>query len=629
MRAWSLNVFPDSKLRRSSGAARRDARERTVGPARQLVLATLRQRRDLLFLTGFALMGAAPTFVAGLAIARAVDDGFLAGRPARGFAWLGVLAAAVLVGAVGSRMTYLGVARVAEPLRDRLVHVVVEGALQRSTAPGTTRDTGAVARLTKHVETVRETVAGLLLLVLSFAAAVVAALVGMATLVPVALPLVLVPLLVSLVAFAASLPAVTRQQRRLLVADESLAEQSTSAAEGIRDVVACGGEATVAATLEQCIDEQVAAERGMARLTAVREVIVSVGGRVPVILLLLLAPWLLGRGISAGALIGTLTYLMQGLEPAVSSVVDGVGAPLAQLTMTLRRIDEIAASPGAGPGSGGTGATNRSGSGWSGSSREAGEGASGNASFGDVTPRDAGLVLCDVTFRYRAAAEPVVNRLSLDVADGDHVAVVGPSGAGKSTLAALLVGLLSPQAGTVRHGGMSPADAPPSTRVLIPQEAYVFRGTLGENLRYYHPTAPADALDAAVAALAMEELVERLGGCDGELRPSLLSAGERQLVALARAYLSPARLIILDEATCHLDPSAEAVAERAFADRDGTLIVVAHRISSAARAGQVLLMDGPRTAQGRHQDLVEGSSAYGSLVGHWEAEPALVNKAIN
>jgi ATP-binding cassette subfamily C protein len=115
----------------------------------------------------------------------------------------------------------------------------------------------------------------------------------------------------------------------------------------------------------------------------------------------------------------------------------------------------------------------------------------------------------------------------------------------------------------------------------------------------------------------MRPLADRLGGYDAELDPASLSAGERQLVALARAYLSPARLIVLDEATCHLDPTAEAVAEQAFAARGGTLVVVAHRISSASRARRILVMDGRETMLGTHDDLVEASHLYRDLVGHW------------
>jgi ABC-type multidrug transport system fused ATPase/permease subunit len=554
-----------------------------------VVRATLRRRRALAALAAWALVSALPTFASGQAIARAVDDGFLAGEAVTGVAWLGLLAATVPLGAWGARRTYLGVARVAEPMRDDLVRAVVGGALRRSTAPGAPPDSGAVARLTQHVETVRENLAGLLLLVLSFVAALVAALAGMLALAPVVLPFVVVPLLVSLGAFAASLPGVTRHQRRLLLADEAVASLAGGTAEGLRDVVACGGEDTMAAALGERIDEQVDAGRALARVAALRTVIVAIGGRLPVILVLFSAGWLLRHGLSEGALLGTLTYLIQGLGPAVSSVVGGVGGPLAQLAVTVRRIDD-ATPPPVPPAA---------------------------VVDSQCQPADACLALRGVTFRYREAAEPVIDGLDLDIPHGDHLAVVGPSGAGKSTLAALLVGVLRPQEGTAALGGHPAHSVTADTRVLIPQEAYAFRDTLGDNLRYLRPDATEAALDRAVAAVGMAALAERLGGYDAELDPAALSAGERQLVALARAYVSPARLVVLDEATCHLDPTAEAAAEQAFATRGGTLVVVAHRISSALRARRILVMDGCDAAVGTHDDLVDRSPLYRDLVGHW------------
>jgi len=114
-------------------------------------------------------------------------------------------------------------------------------------------------------------------------------------------------------------------------------------------------------------------------------------------------------------------------------------------------------------------------------------------------------------------------------------------------------------------------------------------------------------------------VVDRLGGYDTGLGPggAALSSGERQLVALARTYLSPARFVVLDEATCHLDATAEARAERAFAARDGALVVVAHRISSATRARRILLLDGARATLGTHAELRESSALYADLVGAW------------
>ncbi|OUD00454.1 ABC transporter ATP-binding protein, partial [Streptomyces swartbergensis] len=216
---------------------------------------------------------------------------------------------------------------------------------------------------------------------------------------------------------------------------------------------------------------------------------------------------------------------------------------------------------------------------------------------------------------------------------GSHLAVVGPSGAGKSTLTALVAGLLTPDRGTITVGGHPvPGPEAAAARVLIPQEAYVFGGTLAENLAYLRPDpVPEEELLAAAEAVGLAPLADRLGGLGAQVDPATLSAGERQLVALTRAYLSYAPLALLDEATCHLDAGTEERAERAFAGRPGgTLVVVAHRISSARRAGRVLVMDGRSTACGGHEELMRSSALYRDLVGNWapassrrRSEPAL------
>jgi ATP-binding cassette subfamily C protein len=161
------------------------------------------------------------------------------------------------------------------------------------------------------------------------------------------------------------------------------------------------------------------------------------------------------------------------------------------------------------------------------------------------------------------------------------------------------------------------------SRVVIPQEAYVFTGTVRENLTYLHRDATDAELDQAIEAVGASRLVRRVGGPAAMIRPAQLSAGERQLLALARAYLSPAPLAVLDEATCYLDPEAERVAEEAFAARPGTLIVIAHRVSSALRARRILVLDGSHAMLGSHQTLLTESTLYAELVGHW-AIPARV-----
>jgi ATP-binding cassette subfamily C protein len=200
---------------------------------------------------------------------------------------------------------------------------------------------------------------------------------------------------------------------------------------------------------------------------------------------------------------------------------------------------------------------------------------------------------------------------------------VGPSGIGKSTLAALICGLLPPTHGRLQLGSIPPTELSAAqraqTRVLIPQEAYVFSGTVLENITYLAPSAPATEINRAIEAVGAEALVMRLGGPAALVRPSLLSAGERQLIALARSYLSPAPLAVLDEATCHLDPEAERRAEEAFAARPGTLIVIAHRISSALRADRILVLDGNQAMVARHTTLLRESPLYQDLLGHWQA----------
>ncbi|MEV4251574.1 ATP-binding cassette domain-containing protein, partial [Spirillospora sp. NPDC049652] len=338
------------------------------------------------------------------------------------------------------------------------------------------------------------------------------------------------------------------------------------------------------------VDEQAAAGRALARVTALRTVALTVGGWAPVVLLLIAVPWLGRHGVGAAMVIGALTYLTQSLVPAFGGLVRGLGVSAVRLGVAVDRVLTTAAHVPP-------------------------------ASSASVAPEREDVRLRAVTAAYGPDAPPVIDSLDLDVPSGGHLAVVGPSGIGKSTLAALITGLMRPRAGTVEVGGVPAELVDPAARVLIPQEAYVFRGTVRENLGYLTPdTDPpfASAMDEVGSA----DLVARLGGLDADLDPGALSAGERQLIALTRAYLAPALLIVLDEATCHLDPAAEARAESAFARRPGTLIVVAHRLSSARRADRVLLMDGTRTHHGTHDDLVRDSPAYAALTGR--GRPAAV-----
>ncbi|WP_369173842.1 ATP-binding cassette domain-containing protein [Streptomyces sp. R28] len=602
-----------------------------------LLRSTLRtRRREFVRLTGWSLLEAVPALLSGVLVARAVDDGFLADRTAEGLGWLGLLACAVLVGAWGTRQATLQLAAVVEPFRDELVTLVTTGTLHRSARVGQSADTAGVARLTEQVEIARESYGAVVMFVQSFAVTTVSVLLGLAALDPALLLFVVPPLAAGIALFLLALRAMAARQRAVVLADEAIAEQVSTVAGALRDVTACGAEGTVRRRAGARIDEAARAARALARLTALRTAALGVGGWLPIVLILAGAPWLIRGGVTAGAILGALTYVAQSLQPALRGFVQGLGGSGLWLLVTLGRILEAAgagetgaaglAGPTGSAGSAGSAVTDtrdaappRAAAGRAGSPPLAP--ASAETRVGS-RPRDGRVQLHGVTFGYAPSAEPVVRNLDLSLASGTHLAVVGPSGAGKSTLAALIAGVLEPQVGQVHLGGVPVRSLDVGrlarSRVLIPQEAYVVVGTLRENLAYLHPAATPPDLDAAVHAIGATALVERLGGYDAPVNPALLSAGERQLIALVRALLPSAPLVLLDEATCHLDPAAEAVAERAFACRPSTLIVCAHRISSALRADLVLVMDGPRCRLGTHDQLLADSALYRDLIGHWD-----------
>lgn len=543
----------------------------------RLLIRTVRpSRSDIARMVAWSIVEAAPAYVTGRAVAGATDA-FLAGRTGLGTAWLAGMVAAAGAGSVGARMVYGPLARIVEPFRDALVTRVVEGALREDAGDGTR----AVSRLTHQVEIVRDTFGGMIMVSRTFLVTVAAAVAGLVSLGGV-LPLFVVPpLAAGLVVFFAIVGLQARRLRAYVLAEERVSGSVTAAAAGIRDIVACGAEHRAAAGAGADIDDQARAAAGVAKSGAARMLCLAVGGWLPVALLVVAAPWLLGRGVTAGALLGALTYVIQAVQPALHTLTQGIGGSGVRLLVTLDRIVEATPEP----------------------PRHAPK---------PPAPVRPAYRLRDVTFAYGPHAVPIVDGLSLDIPEGDHLAVAGPSGIGKSTLAALLAGLLRPGSGDVLLGGHPAADLPAGSRVFVPQEAYVFAGTVRENLAYY---GDAD-LDAAVDLLGARDLVDRLGGLDAELDPGVLSGGERQLLAAVRAYLSPAPVAILDEATSEMTPSAEARVEAAFAAR-GTLIVIAHRLTSAERARHVLVMDGPRTVEGTHAVLSESDPAYRELTGAW------------
>jgi ATP-binding cassette subfamily C protein CydD len=240
-------------------------------------------------------------------------------------------------------------------------------------------------------------------------------------------------------------------------------------------------------------------------------------------------------------------------------------------------------------------------------------------------PPDARLAIRfqDVHFAYAPGREALAG-ISFDIAPGERVALVGPSGAGKTTVASLLLGFITPTQGHIQVDGRTLAelDLDDWRRRLawVPQQPRLFAGSIADNIRLGRPDATDAAVRAAAARAFAADFIEALpAGYDtpvGE-RGVGLSGGQIQRIALARAFLRDARLVLLDEATASLDPASEAVVQQAVdalaADR--SLLVIAHRLATVRHADRILVIDGGRVVeQGDHQSLSAQDGPYRRMV---------------
>lgn len=241
----------------------------------------------------------------------------------------------------------------------------------------------------------------------------------------------------------------------------------------------------------------------------------------------------------------------------------------------------------------------------------------------------SGLVeLDDVGFAY-TPGEPVLEGVSLTIADGERIALVGPTGAGKSTVAKLVARFYDPTTGSIRIGGMALNEAATDSLrdaiVVVPQEGFLFAGTVADNIRLAKPTATDAELTAALERIGVGGVFERLpDGLATEVqeRGSRLSAGEKQLVSLARAALVDPSILVLDEATSSVDPGTEALVETAMESlmAERTVIVIAHRLSTSQRCDRVGVIDNGRLVElDTHDALVAGDGHYAELFEAWTA----------
>ena len=592
----------------------------------QLARATMYELRgQVVRLVGWSMLESTPALLSGVLISAALDRGFLAHQFLTGVVILGGYALTVTFGAIGARQALPALAKIVESLRYDIVLQAVRAILLRGVA-GEAIGGRDVEAATKHTETFRLLISQMLLVVRLAVVSLVFTMVGLFVLAPVVAWFATASMAVVVVVLAGTARGWQRRIRESLVAEERLSEHAARTLGALRDVVALGAAERAERDLAVHVEAHARAATAIGRVVASRLALITIGGRLPIVVLLLSAPFAVSSGVlTPGQLFGAAIYLIGGLEPTLRSLVLVAGEVGLNAGVLLERVLAYSRMPGT-PDAGAAEVS-------------APRPALGTAAMAppaprteDVTPVGAArrpdlvtgpaLALRGLTFGWSATSELVLDGVNLEVRPGERFVVVGPSGAGKSTMANLLVGLDRPQRGTVWIGDDEIGECTPEwlhrNVVLLPQEAYVFAGAVRDNLAYLNPLATDAELTEACQAIGADTLLGELGGLDGTIdSASQLSEGQKQMITLARAYASPAQVVVLDEATCHLHPEQEKRAEDAFAGTDRTILAIAHRMSSAIRADRVALMHGGVLEIGTHDQLVDRSPLYANLVGHW------------
>ncbi len=372
--------------------------------------------------------------------------------------------------------------------------------------------------------------------------------------------------------------------------------------EGVRVVQAYGRTRSFTERFGQTNEAQYEANMETVRISSKYFPFVEYAGVAATAVIVGYGGWLSSRGVvEVGVVAAFVLYMQQVFEPInqlsqLYNIVQSAGAALQKVFGVLDTQPSIRERPGA-----------------------------------VDLPRGGEIDVDHVTFAY-GTNDPVLHDVSLRIGSGERIALVGPTGAGKSTLAKLIARFYDPVDGTVRVDGVDLRDATMESLrkrvVVVPQEGFLFAGTLRDNVRIGRPEATDDEIETALDALGLLDRFRAFpDGLSTEVRErgSRLSAGERQLVSIARAALADPSVLVLDEATSNLDPGTEHHVERAMEKlmHGRTTIVVAHRLSTAARADRIgVVTDGRLAELGSHNELIARGGHYAELYRTWSAHQA-------